>query len=219
MLHPNVSIAKSTRYPGKGVVSRTTLCPGTRILCQETPQCHVNLAKSTHYRSLIWALLHQYILNGHAVSALDQYSATFRLHRRRGSVRSDWHQFRKTHANIVDSASTNVWWRRATVMATNAYRVPPWDAPHFAFYPLLSRFNHACVANARMIFSDMRGTVHVVLTRSVPEHGEITLNYNTAMLESELSVHQRRASLFQAHTFQCCCEQCEEDIKKESNTK
>lgn len=195
------NVKNSTRYPGVGVFASKDLPKGYRF----KPEVPFATATPLYpYRCVVWALIDDLLRRKVDVNVLDVYASTFPLRTRVGYIRSEWHHLRKTYK--LQREDKAIWMRRAAIMATNAYAFP--DNAQFAFYKVLSRYNHACDPNARIVFLDHKGTVCVVLLKPIRAGEEITVSYDLNLHPERVDVTVRRSRLKSQHGFICVCSSC-----------
>ena len=97
------------------------------------------------------------------------------------------------------------WWDKDldAVVNTNSFTQESGGMVHSYVFNQVSRFNHSCCANARMIFDGDRELATVRVQRDVAPGTEITINYGATGSLSERQQHLRTC-----FGFTCTCELC-----------
>ena len=70
----------------------------------------------------------------------------------------------------------------------------------------MSRFNHSCRSNAQYFWNEDTNTRDIRALRKIKEGEEITVNYNTTLVEPR---DERRRILKDKYNFDCNCEACD----------
>ena len=92
------------------------------------------------------------------------------------------------------------------VFATNALPNHDFAQEFEAVFAVVSRFNHACDANACFRWNRTLGMMTVHATRNIRPNEEVTINYGFP--SGCVLRDQRRARLRQSFGFECACQQC-----------
>eukprot|EP00917_Polyrhabdina_sp_WS-2016_P029713 GHVP01063342.1.p1 GENE.GHVP01063342.1~~GHVP01063342.1.p1 ORF type:complete len:375 (-),score=24.76 GHVP01063342.1:59-1183(-) len=88
------------------------------------------------------------------------------------------------------------------------------ENPDGAIFPLTSRLNHSCVANATYFWRPDLGMELVFAQRPIMAGEEITVSYLGFLLEFGATRSLRSAHFIQKFKFACTCEICTEDEDK-----
>lgn len=109
------------------------------------------------------------------------------------SIRGVTDEFTK-FKNISKQKAEKVW----GILETNTF--------HNGVCLKMSRFNHSCRSNAQYFWNEDTNTRDIRALRKIKEGEEITVNYNTTLVEPR---DERRRILKDKYNFDCNCEACD----------
>eukprot|EP00811_Abedinium_folium_P037259 NODE_9891_length_1392_cov_5.509091.p1 GENE.NODE_9891_length_1392_cov_5.509091~~NODE_9891_length_1392_cov_5.509091.p1 ORF type:complete len:356 (+),score=104.33 NODE_9891_length_1392_cov_5.509091:232-1299(+) len=96
------------------------------------------------------------------------------------------------------------------VVVLNAYTTRP-SGRYQAVYPVISKANHSCAANARVRAHD-HGAGEIVATQPIAAGGEVTVSYLTNE-QLRLPAARRRRIMSGTWDFACVCPRCEAEMQ------
>eukprot|EP00434_Breviolum_minutum_P009969 symbB.v1.2.008789.t1/scaffold536.1/size343967/5 len=169
----------------------------------EMPDEQVLAFKTTSHYAAVWLYAQHYI-------SQEKFQQLLQLGLSEGAATSGKAQEAKEALMEVPESEDAL--RFLIILMSNSFRFKGVNGSTTALFELISRINHSCVPNVRMI-GDGR-PAQLVAVRPIKQQDELLLCYGgweTAFLKS--SWRDRQRHLFHNWGFTCACPRCEDDSR------